>query len=158
MDPAARSRVLRQLTYGLYVVTTKDADQTAAGTVNFVSQMAIEPPLVAVGMKTGSGIAVLADKSRRFAVNILGLGQKEIASSFFSPTVISGERINNVPFRPGADGLPILTAVPAAFVCRVEEIVRRGDHDLVVGCVTEVYEHRAMPPLTLASTGWFYGG
>jgi len=158
MDPSAKSRVLRQITYGLYVVTATDQVQTAAGTVNFVSQMAIDPPLVAVGMKVGSGIAVLTEKTGHFAVNILGMGQKDVASAFFSPTVVAGDRINGVPFRPGASGLPILTSIPSAFVCRVEEIVQRGDHNLVVGCVTEVYEHRSMPPLTLASTGWFYGG
>lgn len=140
------------------MVTARDAAQTAAGTVNFVAQMAIDPPLVAVGMKTGSGIALLTERSKRFAVNILGMGQKDLAAAFFSPTVVSGDRINNIPYRPGADGLPILTLVPSAFVCRVEETVKRGDHDLVVGCVTEVYEQRSMPPLTLASTGWFYGG
>lgn len=150
--------MLRQISYGLYVVTATHGDQSAAGTVNFVSQMSIEPPLVAVGMKSGSGIAVLSEQSGHFAVNVLGLGQKEIAAAFFNPTVITPERVNNIPYRRGAGGMPILAVVPAAFECRVEEIVRRGDHLIVVGAVDAVHEMRSMPPLTLASTGWFYGG
>jgi flavin reductase (DIM6/NTAB) family NADH-FMN oxidoreductase RutF len=158
MDLEARRRVLRQISYGLYVVTATHGEQSTAGTVNFVSQMSIEPPLVAVGMKTGSGIAVLTDQSGRFAVNILGMGQKEIAAAFFNPTTITADRINNIPYRRGQGGMPILTTVPAAFECRVEEIVRRGDHLIVVGAVEAVHEMLSMPPLTLASTGWFYGG
>jgi hypothetical protein len=34
-------------------------------------------------MKNGSGIAALTDQSRRFALNILGVGQKETAAAFF---------------------------------------------------------------------------
>jgi flavin reductase (DIM6/NTAB) family NADH-FMN oxidoreductase RutF len=158
MDPEVRRRVLRQLTYGLYVVTVSHGDQTAAGTVNWVVQTSFEPPLVAVGMKSGSGIAVLADAAKRFAVNVLGAGQKDIAAAFFRPAVVEGDRINGVAFRAGNEGLPILTELPCAFECAVEQIMRCGDHDLVIGCVTTVHEHQHRPPLSLAATGWFYGG
>lgn len=153
-----RRRVLRQISYGLYVVTASAGEQSAAGTVNFISQMAIEPPLVAVGMKTGSGIALLSEQSGRFAVNILGMGQKEIATAFFNPIQLSADRINGIAFRRGEGGMPILTVVPAAFECRVEEIVRRGDHHIVIGVVEAVHEMRSMPLLSMASTGWYYGG
>ena len=158
MDPQVRQRVLRQITYGLYVVTTRHGDQIAAGTVNWVTQASLEPPLVVVGMKNGSGIAALTDQSRRFAINILGVGQKETAAAFFKPTTISGDRMNGIRFRYGEFGLPILLDLPSACECSVEEIVRRGDHDIVVGRVTGIYEHLNVPPLSMASTGWYYGG
>lgn len=158
MDPDVRKRVLQQITYGLYVVTVRHEQQTAAGTINWLTQVSIEPPLVAVGMKAESGIAVLAERSERFAVNILGSGQKEIAAAFFVPAVVAGDRINDVPFRLGSEGMPILTPVPGAFECSVEEIVRKGDHDVVIGRVTTVHEHHMQAPLTMAATGWTYGG
>ena len=158
MDAEARQRVLRQLTYGLYVITTRAGEQYAAGTVNWVTQVSFEPPLIVAGMKSGSGIAALTEQTGRFAVNVLGLGQKSMAAAFFSPTSVSGDRINDLPFRSGVDGLPILKDVPGAFTCQVEEFVRCGDHLIVVGRVTEVYAQSGIPPLTLASTGWYYGG
>jgi flavin reductase (DIM6/NTAB) family NADH-FMN oxidoreductase RutF len=109
-------------------------------------------------MKSGSGIAELSARSGRFAVNILGAGQKEIAAAFFVPATVMGDRINDVPFRIGSDGMPVLAVVPSAFECTVEETVRRGDHDLVIGRVTTVHEHHVQAPLTLAATGWVYGG
>jgi flavin reductase (DIM6/NTAB) family NADH-FMN oxidoreductase RutF len=158
MDPEVRQRVLRQITYGLYVITVRHEEQVAAGTVNWLTQISIEPPLVAVGMKSGSGIAELTERAGRFAVNILGLGQKEIAAAFFVPAVVTDHRINDVPFRVGSDGMPVLTPVPCAFECHVEETVRKGDHDLVIGRVTTVHEHHVQAPLVLAATGWVYGG
>jgi flavin reductase (DIM6/NTAB) family NADH-FMN oxidoreductase RutF len=158
MDPEVRQRVLQQITYGLYVITVRHDEQVAAGTVNWLTQVSIEPPLVGVGMKTGSGIAVLTERAGRFAVNILGVGQKEIAAAFFAAAVVSGDRINDVPFRLGSDGMPVLTPCPSAFECSVEETVRKGDHDLVVARVTTVHEHHLQAPLTLAATGWVYGG
>jgi flavin reductase (DIM6/NTAB) family NADH-FMN oxidoreductase RutF len=158
MDTEVRKQVLRQLTYGLYVVTAVHGDQVAAGTINWLTQSSFEPPLVAVGLKDESGISLLAERAGRFAVNVLGTGQEQIARAFFNPAVITGETINGVAFRPGNDGMPILNQVPCAFECNVEQIVRGGDHLLLVGRVMTVHEHNQTPPLTLAATGWHYGG
>ena len=46
MDPAAKKTALRMIPYGLYVLTAENADgQTAAATVNWVTQASFEPPL-----------------------------------------------------------------------------------------------------------------
>jgi len=119
MDIEARRRVLRQITYGLYVVTAARDGQIAAGTVNWVTQASFEPPLVVVGMKSDSGIAVLTRESGKFAVNILGVGQKEVAAAFFKPSVVTGNTINGVRFKTGEGGMPILADLPAAFECAV---------------------------------------
>jgi flavin reductase (DIM6/NTAB) family NADH-FMN oxidoreductase RutF len=158
MDAAVRSRVLRQLTYGLYIVTASDGPQVAAGAVNWITQISIEPPLVSVGLARSSGIAVLAERVGRFAVNTLGAGQEDLAKAFFSPAVRQGDTLNGVKIRSGNDGMPILTQVPSAFECTVLEVHRPGDHVLVVGRVTTVHEHNQLTPLVLATTGWFYGG
>jgi len=158
MDPVVRSRVLRQISYGLYIVTTSSGDQVAAGAVNWLSQVSVEPPLVVVGMARGSGIAVLTERAGRFAVNTLGVGQEHLAGAFFEPAVRRGDTLNGVPMRTGNDGMPILTTVPSAFECTLQEFLSPGDHLLAVGRVTTVHEHNKLSPLLLASTGWFYGG
>lgn len=158
MDSEARKRVLRQVTYGLYVVTTKHNEQVAAGTVNWATQGSFEPPLVVVCMKSDSGIATLSRESGIFNVNILGVGQKEVAAAFFKPSHLVGDTINGVRFKPGENGAPVLIDLPAAFECQVEEVVRKGDHDVVIGRVTAVHEYVQVPPLAMAATGWYYGG
>lgn len=158
MDPLVRSRVLRQITYGLYIVTTSQGEQVAAGAVNWLTQISVDPPLVAVGMTRGSGIAVLAERAGRFAVNTLGAGQEHMARAFFEPAVRRGDTLNGVPFRTGNDGMPILTQVPSAFECKLVEFLSPGDHLLAVGRVTTVHDLNQLAPLVLATTGWYYGG
>jgi flavin reductase (DIM6/NTAB) family NADH-FMN oxidoreductase RutF len=158
MDPEARKRVLRKLTYGLYVVTAKGAEGPAAGTMNFVTQTSLDPPLVVVGMRVGSRIAEAAEASGHFAVNIVGRDQHDTASAFFKAARQEGDKINGVEFVPGENGSPILPGVPAAFECKVEQIAELGDHNIVVGRITCVHEHNDIAPLTMADTDWSYGG
>ncbi len=75
MDTDAKKTALRMIPYGIYVLTTKAADGTlAAATVNWVTQTAFEPPLVAVGVKHDSGAYAILKDSRAFTLNMLGKG------------------------------------------------------------------------------------
>ncbi len=160
MDPQAKKHALRQITYGLYVLTAAHAGEVAAGTVNWLSQASFEPPLVMVGVKRDSRLHELIEKSGRFAVNILASGQKDIAAAFFRPTQVEGDRINGLPFEPGpTTGAPLLLDAPAWFEAQVVDAVKRGDHTVFVAEVVEagVRDPNARP-LVMWETGWFYGG
>ena len=60
--------------YGLYVLTAADksGSRVAAATVNWVTQVAFEPPLVVVGVKTDSHAHPLIKETKAFALNVLG--------------------------------------------------------------------------------------
>ncbi len=160
MDQAAKKHALRQITYGLYVLTAAHQGQVAAGTVNWLSQASFEPPLVMVGVKKASRLHQLVEASGQFAVNILAAGHKDLAAAFFRPTQVEGDRINGQPFEPGPKtGAPLLLAAPAWFEARVVDKVARGDHTVFVAEVIEagVRDPEARP-LVMWDTGWFYGG
>jgi flavin reductase (DIM6/NTAB) family NADH-FMN oxidoreductase RutF len=44
MDLEAKKKVLRNFTYGLYILTAQDGEEVAAGTVNWVTQASFQPP------------------------------------------------------------------------------------------------------------------
>src|SRR5439155_4976158 len=71
--------------YGLYVLTAADksGSRVAAATVNWVTQVAFEPPLVVVGVKTDSHAHPLIKETKAFALNVLGRGQQALAFTFF---------------------------------------------------------------------------
>ena len=48
MDPNIDRSVFRDLSYGLYIVTSKDADRMNGQIVNTVIQVTSEPPRIAV--------------------------------------------------------------------------------------------------------------
>ena len=160
MEPEIKKRVLRMISYGLYVMTARDGEEYAAGTVNWLSQASFNPPLVMVGVKVDSGLHALVEWTGCFAVNILGAGQKEIAAAFFRATQVADHRINGYPFEPGPrTGAPLLLDLPAWFEAQVTDMVKRGDHTVVVAEVINAgLRQPDTPPLLLRDTGWHYGG
>ena len=134
MNAEAKKTALRMIPYGIYVLTAKGSDGTvAAATVNWVTQTAFEPPLIAIGVKSDSGAYHTLKDAGHFALNMLGKGQQEAAFAFFKPTQEDGGSINGQAYRAGTTGSPLLDSAHAALECKVVEIVERGDHHIVVG-------------------------
>ena len=167
MDPNTKKTVLRMIPYGLYVLTAADKDgRVAAATVNWVTQVSFEPPLVAVGVKADSQAHALIKDTKAFALNVLGKGQGPLAFTFFKPAERQGQTISGEPFRPGTTGAPILQATPAFVECALEATVEKGDHSVFVGRVVDVGLSRAPEGRADDATLWlkdlgdkmFYGG
>jgi flavin reductase (DIM6/NTAB) family NADH-FMN oxidoreductase RutF len=138
MDANSKKTALRMIPYGLYVLTAEDErGEVAAATVNWVTQVAFEPPLVAVGVKVDSSAHPLIEKTRCFALNVLGKEHKDVAFAFFKPAEKRGDTLSGQPYRRGSTGAPILTKLPAYLECRVREIVKQGDHSAVIAEVVD---------------------
>lgn len=160
IDPAIKKRVLRLVTYGLYILTAAAEGDLAAGTVTWLSQASFTPPLVMVGIRRDGHVHAVVARSRAFAVSVVGAAQQEIASAFFRPSTVAGGRLNGYAFEPGpATGAPLLTDLPAWFEARVTDSVGRGDHTVfvaeLVACGVRVPQ---ASPLALSDTPWSYAG
>ncbi len=158
VDNNAKKKALRQLTYGLYVATSRDADGCAAGTINWLSQSSFEPPLLMVGIQQDSSLHRAITASRAFALHIVGKSQLNLAMSFFKTAKQDGDTLNGFRFEAGVTGSPVLVDPPAWLECRVVDEVRRGDHTIFVAEVVEAGARRDEEPLTLRETGFSYGG
>jgi flavin reductase (DIM6/NTAB) family NADH-FMN oxidoreductase RutF len=166
MDPNAKKTALRMIPYGLYVLTAESGADTAAATVNWVTQTSFAPPLVAVGVKADSHVHAVIKQANAFALNVLGKGQDAVAYTFFKPAERQGSTISGQPYRAGHAGAPVLTNAPAFVECRLVATVEKGDHSLFVGEVVDAGV--AKPPEGRAdeATLWlrdlgdkvFYGG
>jgi len=133
MDEDAKKTALRMIPYGIYVLTAEKGDAVGAATVNWVTQTAFTPPLVAVGVKTDSATYATIKDAGHFALNMLGKGQQGLAFAFFKPADVDGNRIGGEPFELGSTGAPVLENAQATVECKVTEIVEQGDHHIVVG-------------------------
>lgn len=163
------TQALKKITYGFYIVTTRKSaeemptrseDYMAAATVSWVSQGSFEPLLVTVAIKKHSHLHETIEKSRVFAVNIVGKGQMEMLSPFAKESKIEGNKINGYAFTDGeATGSPILDDVPAYFECKVVEDISIGDHSIYVGEVLggDTRDASAVP-LFEWETNLHYGG
>ncbi len=158
MDPDVKKKVLRQISYGMYVVRSAAGDEVSAGTVNWLSQASLAPPLIMVGVKTDSGLYGAVKKSNSFAVNVLSADQKQFAEDFFRPSTVENGQVNGHPFKPGVTGSPVLDEVYSYFECKVTGSIEQGDHSVFVGEVVAAESRNDDKPLEMWGTGWFYGG
>ncbi len=158
MDPQARKKALQMFTYGLYVLTARHGEDVVASTVSWVTQTSFQPPLIAVAIKQASQTYRVVREAGAFALNILGEGQKALASAFFRHAPVEGETVGGHPFTTGSTGAPLLTETPAYVECQVLEWVEQGDHHLAVAEVVNAGINFEAAPLDLRSTGWSYGG
>ena len=135
-------RGMRRLVSGVCVVTTTTADGKRCGlTATAVSSLSLYPPSLVVGVNRRSRLGEVIREAPAFAVSILGTQHREVAEVFAGMVAgIRGTaRFDHGDWRPSAEGVPILGDAPANFVCKVDDIVERTTHLLLIGAVTGVH-------------------
>jgi flavin reductase (DIM6/NTAB) family NADH-FMN oxidoreductase RutF len=159
LDPAAKKTVLRWFTYGLYVVTTRDGEETGAFTANWLSQASFDPPLVMVSVEKDSHSLPIIRASKTFTVNVLETGQRRLAGHFGKKTAKVGDKLADIEHYQNDSGLPILNESLGYVVCTVINEMDAGDSVVVLGEVVEAATHREeAEPLTMAEAGFRHSG
>jgi flavin reductase (DIM6/NTAB) family NADH-FMN oxidoreductase RutF len=124
--------VMGHFATGVCVVSTRRGDGSPVGTtVNAVTSVSLEPPLLLVCLAHDSETLAAVRASSRFAVSILAESQQEHSNRFAA----KGERARprEVDFGEHDRGLPSLPDALATLACRVSAIHRGGDHMIVIG-------------------------
>jgi len=134
---------------GISVVTTLDGDRPQGITVNAFSSVSLEPPLVMVALDRSRFITPMVRAFGRYAVNVLGSDQQQLSDCFAHAPVSPGrEDFCGATWHAGASGLPLIDGSIATLECSVLETFGAGDHDLFIGRVDALDQHReGVPPL-----------
>lgn len=158
MDEAAKKEALRLFTYGLYAITTGDAQHWNAFTANWVTQVSFDPPLVALSVENTSTSLPMIRQSRRFAVNVLTAEQRELAGRLGKPFARSPQKLEDLRMGTSETGCPVLLETAAWVECAVEGELPAGDSTLVLGHVVEAAVLHAEEPLTMRAAGFKHAG
>ena len=139
-----------RLATGVTVVTSLAPDGRPIGcTANAVTSVSLDPPLLLACMKRNSASLPVFQRTGRFGVSVLRVGDEEVARRFSG-----GRRIDR--FRGlelhDASAIPILAGALSWLECRVWNSVDAGDHTILVGEVVAHGIGEAGRPLV------FFGG
>lgn len=129
VDGAQLRGFMRGWATGVSIVTTAVADRPVGCTVNALTSVSLDPPLLLVALARSSRTLAAVTERGAFAVNLLRRSQLGLARRFTRPT---GDRFLNVRYGWRC-GVPILDDTLAASVCTVTDVFPAGDHDLVLG-------------------------
>jgi flavin reductase ActVB len=131
----------------LTVVTARDTGGRAWGfTASSVTSVSLDPPLVSVGISHTSSCHPALSAASEFVVNVLGHDHQDLARRFAAKDTdrFAGANHDNWP----GSATPLLTDVPVAWRCAVENRITVGDHDLVIGRLIALRRHdRPATPL-----------
>jgi flavin reductase (DIM6/NTAB) family NADH-FMN oxidoreductase RutF len=121
---------------GVTVVTTSAWEGAYGVTVSSFASLSLNPLLVTVSIKQSSQLLGYLRSIEAFAVSVLASDQKQVARYFASP----GRRpepagFATVPTTVQQTGAPIIDGCLSWFDCTLEDILRGGDHEILVGRV-----------------------
>ena len=160
MDPAAKKTVLRHLTYGLYALTAAHDGERGVFTINWVSQVSFEPPLLVASVERVSATLPLIRASGRFALCPFAAEQRQLAADLGRPRARAGDKFAtfDLATQETASGVPVLADTLGYVECEVRQEMEAGDSIVVLG---EVVDARVLidgAPLTMREAGFRHAG
>lgn len=143
-------RVLQDMSYGLYVLTSHDRDKLNGQIVNSITQVTNDPIRVAVTIKKKNFTHQLISKSKVFALSVLdNLTPKSFLRLFGFQSGRDVDKFSNVQFKEGSSGCPIimenaLSVLEAAVFKRID----LGTHTVFIGNAISSERFTKGPSLT----------
>ena len=150
IDSDTFRRVMGHFVTGVTVVTALDGERPFGITVNALSSVSLDPPLVMVALDRRRFLTPIVRAGGRYAVCILSEDQQATSDCFAGAAVEPGrDDFCGAAWHHGPTGLPLIDGAIATLECTVVETFSAGDHDLFIGRVDSLdNEHlHAMPLL-----------
>jgi flavin reductase (DIM6/NTAB) family NADH-FMN oxidoreductase RutF len=130
---------MRRLTGGVSVITAGRGKDISGMTVTSVTSLSVEPPALIVSVNRAASSWPLIRRHGFFGVNILNADQIDIAERFTGQNGLKGAaRFVGAEWFSRASGVPLLSGALAAIDCKVEEVVERHSHAIVIGRVLDL--------------------
>ncbi|MBN1598752.1 MAG: flavin reductase [Bacteroidales bacterium] len=127
--------VFFKITYGLYIVSAGDKKSKNGFISNSVFQVTSEPPQFAACCNKDNFTTGLILEHKFFSISVLNKEtSKEIIGSFGYKSGRNINKFDDVNFRIGTTGTPVILSNCVAFIeCEVAEIFDAGTHLIIIG-------------------------
>lgn len=154
LDPKHYRDVMSRFASGVTVVTTIFDGVPHGLTVSAFSSVSLTPPRVLICLGNDTDSKPLIDKSRCFAVHILGRDHVDLGPRFAKLVPGLDDPFEGLPYRTEQSGAPILDQCVAWLDCRVESMFPTGDHTIYVGDVLDARTTSEGEPVLYYSRAW----
>jgi flavin reductase (DIM6/NTAB) family NADH-FMN oxidoreductase RutF len=174
-DPEAydrlRRRILWSLPTGLYLLGSRAGNRRNLMTISWVTQVALEPKLLGVGVEGAARTHELLVDGGVFTLNLLPRSERALVRGFAKPVEDSDfdedtgrGTMNGVAVGRATTGAPVVDRAAAWLDCEVRHTLPLGSHTWFVGEVVDAGAHRELPGtddqgiLRMEDTRMNYGG
>ena len=155
------NKVTWQIPNALCLIGSRAGDEWNGMTQSWVSQVSMEPVLIAISVDATAVTNRLIRAGGSFTVNLWDQADTRVFVKFSKPAVKDGNTLNGRPVRLGVTGAPIFEEAVAYIDCRVVKTIELGSHDLFIGEIVDVGFHEGRegtPIASMSDTRMKYGG
>jgi flavin reductase (DIM6/NTAB) family NADH-FMN oxidoreductase RutF len=132
--PVRLADAMRQLPGGVAVITAGVTPDRSGYTGTAVFSLSINPERIVISVGRESSSYPLIRRHGLFGLNILNVEQHDVADRFAGRGGVKGEaRYQSAEWIATERGVSLLVGALAAAECRVEEIIERHSHAIVIG-------------------------
>lgn len=137
VSPETLNRVLWQIPNVLCLVGSRHGEEWNAMTQSWVTQVAMEPVLLAISVDSSAVTNQLIREGGSFSVNLWDRSDTRPFVKFSKPAVFEAMTLNGRAVRAGITGVPIFLEAVAYLECVVWQTVECGTHDVFIGEVID---------------------
>ncbi len=144
-----KEKVLRNLSYGLYLIGASDNGRACGCIVNTVFQVTSVNPIVAISMNKDNYTWELIEREKRFSVSILSeKTRKEVIQKLGFSSGRDQDKYAGLDYEC-KEGLPILKEhCCGALICKVVSVAETPTHMVVLASVEQAFEQENAVPMT----------
>lgn len=151
LRPAELRRVFGAFPSGVTAIAAlADGAPTGLAASSFTS-VSLDPPLVSVCVAHSSTTWPALRDRTRLGVSVLGAHQEQACTRLAAR---DSDRFASLDWRATPDGAVLIEDASAWLDCSVEQVIRAGDHDIVLLRVHELDADPAVPPLVFHASGF----
>ncbi|MGV8996277.1 MAG: flavin reductase family protein [Parvibaculaceae bacterium] len=152
VDPATYRNALGSFASGVTVLTTNAGDAPVGTTVSAFTALSLVPPLILVSLGVKSETLAHIKRAGFFSVNILSSGQGDLAKRF--ATSDGAAKFDGISYHMGEHGAPLFDGASATLECDLDDCIRGGDHEILIGFVRSAAVAPELTPLVYYRGGF----
>jgi len=150
---------MRHFATGVCVATTyrlgPDGYQDDAVTVNSLTSLSLDPPLVSLCLRADSGFLAALTESGVWALSVLAAGSEDVARELARGADSRGPAVRSLSAERGERTGALLLDCASRLECELRDSVKVGDHVLVIGEVVGTSVQPSRPPLIFLRGRYF---
>jgi flavin reductase (DIM6/NTAB) family NADH-FMN oxidoreductase RutF len=122
--------------------TVGDEKRKIGVTISSFASVSLDPPLISFCLAKEAASLPAFKKRAAFAVNILSYVQEDYARIFSGK---AAKHWDKIPHSLTGRGVPLLEGCVATLSCRVDGLLKGGDHTIILGRVEDIRLNPANP-------------
>ena len=141
-------KVLRNLSYGVYAVTSRDKDKNVGCIANSIMQVTSNPSVIAVSINHDNYTNKVIKENNKFGVSILKeTTDAKIIGKFGYKSSKDNDKFDGINFKEISE-IPVLENTCGYMVCKVIDTMETSTHTIFLGEVIEADDYSTENAMT----------